>query len=46
MTVRPRRRDQQGRSAPTTRGIIHYSSRGTVHIVPAAPRGWTSGGGQ
>jgi hypothetical protein len=39
-------RDQQGRSAPTTRGIIRYSGKGTVHVVPAAPRGWTQRGGQ
>jgi Bacterial toxin 50 len=32
-------RTQAGRSAPTTRGIIHYSSKG-AHIVPAAPRNW------
>jgi putative RNase toxin 50 of polymorphic toxin system len=32
-------RTQAGRSAPTTRGIIHYSNKG-AHIVPAAPRNW------
>lgn len=32
-------RTQDGRSAPTTRGTIHYSNKGT-HIVPAAPRNW------
>jgi Bacterial toxin 50 len=32
-------RTQGGQSAPTTRGIIHFSNRG-AHIVPAAPRNW------
>lgn len=32
-------RTQDGRSAPTTRGTIHYSNKG-AHIVPAAPRNW------
>lgn len=32
-------RNQAGLSAPTTRGMIHYSSKG-AHIVPAAPRNW------
>lgn len=29
-----------GRAVPTTRGIIHYSSRG-AHIVPSRPNGWS-----
>jgi len=29
-----------GRYIDTTRGIIHYDSRGNAHIVPAAPRGY------
>lgn len=32
-------RTQAGLSAPTTRGMIHYSNDG-AHIVPAAPRNW------
>jgi len=32
-------RTQAGLSAPTTRGMIHYSNKG-AHIVPAAPRNW------
>ena len=32
-------RSQAGLSAPTTRGIIHYSDKG-AHIVQAAPRNW------
>ena len=32
-------RNQAGQSAPTTRGMIHYSDKG-AHIVPAAPRNW------
>ena len=39
-------RDSAGRSAPTTRGIIHYGSNGSVHVRPAAPRGWTGGSGK
>ena len=32
-------RTEAGRSAPTTRGMIHYSNKG-AHIVPSAPRNW------
>ncbi|MBC9176318.1 polymorphic toxin type 50 domain-containing protein [Pseudoroseomonas ludipueritiae] len=32
-------RHKDGREALTTRGMIHYSSRG-AHIVPARPSGW------
>lgn len=32
-------RTEAGQSAPTTRGMIHYSNKG-AHIVPAAPRNW------
>ena len=32
-------RTEAGLSAPTTRGMIHYSNKG-AHIVPAAPRNW------
>lgn len=37
-------RDETGRSAPTTRGTIHYAKNGRVHIVPARPRDWIEGG--
>jgi filamentous hemagglutinin len=39
-------RDQAGRSAPTTRGIIRYGSDGSVHVRPSESRGWTRGGGR
>lgn len=32
-------RHQDGRSAPTTRGMIHYGKDG-AHVVPARPDGW------
>lgn len=38
------RHHPSGRSAPTTRGTIHYGANGSVHIVPARPRGWVEGG--
>ena len=32
-------RNEEGLLLPTNRGIIHYSKRRGVHIVPADPRG-------
>jgi hypothetical protein len=32
-------RNEDGLSAPTSRGTIHYAKRG-AHIVPATPRNW------